>query len=260
MTENTSSEITEYDLHAYVDGQLSDARHEEVERYLQENPEQAKLVQSWAEQNAALQDLYRPVQLDGDPELVSKAARTRGRFLKTVIQMAAAIVIFMAGGALGSYITLNAGDHENTPQYVQSLSEASRAGFAIYASEVRHPVEVNADQEEHLVTWLGKRLGMKFKAPKLQKEGFNLIGGRLVPFSGKPGALLMYENAAGERLTVLIGQQPSNTETGFRFVQEGDIRTFYWIDGEFGYALSGSIDRPLLQVLAREIYRQIDVT
>ncbi|MCF8468565.1 MAG: anti-sigma factor [Sneathiella sp.] len=260
MTENTISEITENDLHAYVDEQLSGVRREEVERYLQDNPEQAKLVQSWAEQNVALKDLYRPAQLDGDQELVRKVARGRTSTFKTVARIAAAILIFLAGGALGSYITLNVGVRENTPQYVQTLGEASRAGFAIYASEVRHPVEVNADQEEHLVTWLGKRLGTKFRAPKLQKEGFNLVGGRLVPFAGKPGALLMYENAAGERLTVLIGHQPSNAETGFRFVQEGDIRTFYWIDGKFGYALSGSIDRPLLQVLAREIYRQIDVT
>ncbi len=260
MTENNISEIMEHDLHAYVDGQLTAARREEVEKYLLENPEQAKLVQSWTEQNAALKNLYRPTQLSGDRELVREAARARSGFVKTVIQVAAAILIFMAGSVLGSYITLNLGDRENTPQYVQTLGEASRAGFAIYASEVRHPVEVNADQEEHLVTWLGKRLGTKFKAPKLQKEGFNLVGGRLVPFAGKPGALLMYENVAGERLTVLIGQQPSNVETGFRFVQEGNIRTFYWIDGEFGYALSGSIERPLLQVLAREIYRQIEVT
>lgn len=257
MKKKTHSDIQEEDLHAYVDGQLSKDRQMEVEEYLRENPEQAKVVQSWKSQNEALQSLYQPVPSADDLNLIRRTAKMTRPARFSAFQLAASFLILITGGILGSFLTLNLNIQHDTAQYVQSLDEASRTGFAVYASEVRHPVEVGADEEEHLVSWLGKRLGTKFVAPELKQYGFDLIGGRLVPFAGKPGAMLMYENSSGERLTVMIGQQQSNEKTGFRFAKAEDIRTFYWMDGELGYALSGAIDRPLLQALAHEIYRQI---
>lgn len=38
--------------------------------------------------------------------------------------------------------------------------------YAVYSPEKRHPVEVGADQEQHLVNWLSKRLGAILKAPQ----------------------------------------------------------------------------------------------
>src|SRR6202008_1834129 len=51
----------------------------------------------------------------------------------------------------------------------------------VYSPEVRHPVEVGADKEQHLVAWLSKRLGAQLRAPKLEALGYSLVGGRLLP-------------------------------------------------------------------------------
>ncbi len=52
--------------------------------------------------------------------------------------------------------------------------------------EVRHPVEVTAAQQDHLVQWLSKRVGRPLKVPVLAAEGYELVGGRLL--SGDGGA------------------------------------------------------------------------
>jgi anti-sigma factor RsiW len=140
---------------------------------------------------------------------------------------------------------------------IDTLPHEARNAYLIYASEVRHPVEVFADQEAHLASWLGKRLSINdLKVPNLQSLGFRLVGGRLLPVADKPGAMFMYENEAGQRITVLVGRNEENRETSFRFAAASGIETFYWIDGALGYAVTGDIPRDLLQRVAEECYRQ----
>lgn len=46
----------------------------------------------------------------------------------------------------------------------------AKSAYLIYASEVRHPVEVGAGEQQHLATWLGKRLGYPFAIPDLSRD------------------------------------------------------------------------------------------
>ena len=48
--------------------------------------------------------------------------------------------------------------------------EAALAHVA-YVPEVRHPVEVTAAEEKHLVAWLSKRLDAPLRAPSLVSPG-----------------------------------------------------------------------------------------
>jgi len=135
---------------------------------------------------------------------------------------------------------------------------AARAHL-VYAVEVRHPVDVDASQQEHLVAWLSKRLGTKLKAPALTAEGFELLGGRLLPGPDGPVAQFMYQEGAGRRLTLYVSSRAKGEgQTAFRFAQEGAVSVFYWIDGNWGYALSGEIDRPTLSRISTTVYRQLN--
>jgi anti-sigma factor RsiW len=40
--------------------------------------------------------------------------------------------------------------------------------------------------------------------------------------------------------------------------QERGISVFYWIDGKFGYALSGETDKAELLRVARAVYQQLN--
>jgi len=136
----------------------------------------------------------------------------------------------------------------------------------VYSPEVRHPVEVGAEQEAHLAAWLSKRLGGPLKPPHLESAGYALVGGRLLPGESAAGggavAQFMYQAANGQRLTLYVRNDASGArETAFRTAQEGGVRVFYWLDGRFGYALSGEsaafTSAELLRV-ATLVYRQLN--
>ncbi|WP_416796975.1 anti-sigma factor family protein [Ciceribacter azotifigens] len=254
--------IDEKDLHAYVDGQLDDARRSEVEAWLEAHPEDAAMVADWQAQNDDIRALFAGHARSDprDPELLltpqPKAARRLRRL--PFRQMAASLVLLGAGIAIGQAMPSLLERTPLLPQTVAALPQEARSAFLIYASDVRHPVEVGADEQEHLAAWLSKRLDYPFSIPDLSRFGYRLVGGRLVPVGGKAGAMLMYEDAGGERITVLAGRNDANRATSFRYATEGTIETFYWIDGPVGYALSGEISRERLREIAEECYRQFE--
>jgi len=135
---------------------------------------------------------------------------------------------------------------------------AARAHL-VYSPEVRHPVEVEAKEQDHLVKWLSKRLDLQLKVPILSTEGFELLGGRLLPGNDGPVAQFMYQDATGKRLTLYVTRPHKGDEiTAFRFAQEGRVSVFYWIDRDCGYALSGELDKPQLSRVATLVYRQLE--
>lgn len=141
-----------------------------------------------------------------------------------------------------------------------------RAAYAhaVYSPEVRHPVEVGADQEQHLVAWLSKRLGAPLQAPKLEEVGYSLVGGRLLPgeSSGAPSpvAQFMYQCKQGTRVTLYVRTDAvGNRETAFRYSTEGNVKVFYWIDRKLGYALSSAdIGKDDLLKVANVVYKQLN--
>lgn len=259
---DTRKPVGESDLHAFVDGLLDPNRRAEVEAWLADHPEDAARVTDWQAQNTGIHALFangceaRP----DDMRLFVSRSTLPARFPGSrLLQAAAALALFVSGIAVGQFAPPflrqdeRGGDIETV---AIDLPQQSRSAFLIYASEVRHPVEVGADEQAHLATWLGKRLDLPFHIPDLTALDLELIGGRLVPVSGKPGALLMYEDAAGRRITVMIGRNDENRSTSFRYASDGGIETFYWIDGPVGYAVSGEVPRERLQQIADECYRQ----
>jgi anti-sigma factor RsiW len=142
------------------------------------------------------------------------------------------------------------------------IAREATLAHAAYVPEVRHPVEVGASEEKHLVAWLSKRLATPLKAPSLAGAGYQLLGGRLLPptraSDPAPMALLMYENTQGRRLSLLIKRESGNTETAFRYADDNGTRVFYWIDGPLGYALAGDLPKEELQQVARLVYQQLN--
>jgi anti-sigma factor RsiW len=145
---------------------------------------------------------------------------------------------------------------------VNEFARQALVAYAVYSPEVRHPVEVEAAQQEHLVQWLSKRLNRPLKVPNLSELGFELVGGRLLPGEKGARAQFMYQGAGGERITLYVGAldekgQPPGGETAFRFTSEGQVASFYWVDQGFGYALAGKLPRPKLLVLAESVFKQL---
>jgi anti-sigma factor RsiW len=265
-------EVTENSLHAYVDGAVSAEERNAVEAYLAANPEAAARVRAYLAQNAALHQLYDrvlsephrlSVAVPNEPasrasSVPSKPAANAPRFWLRAGGWAALLVCGVVIGFIArGYLESPAGLAQRG-----GIARQAVLAHAAYRPEVRHPVEVGAQEEQHLVAWLSKRLNLPLRAPSLLGAGYQLLGGRLLPAAGElgdaPVALLMYENAQGRRLSLLLRHEKTSGDTAFRFAQHGDTRVFYWIDGPIGCALAGDISKEELARIAHLVYEQLN--
>jgi anti-sigma factor RsiW len=252
-----SAPVGNEDLVAYADGRLDPPRAAEVEAWLTEHPEEARQVEDWRRQTALLKAALDPVAEEPVPAALTEALerrRPRPAFWAVASAAAAAIVAFPLGLALGWYLTAS----QMMVDQGERLAETGLSTYRVYTAEVRHPVEVWADEEQHLVNWLTKRLGVTVKAPDLSKNGLKLVGGRLLVEGGAPLALLMYEDNSGRRFTLLVEHIVDGRQTAFRYVEKNDAGAFYWIEGETGYALTGPADRTALLQVAETVYEQLN--
>jgi anti-sigma factor RsiW len=266
---------TDDELHAWIDGQLAAGRHGAVEQAIANDPAVAAKIAAWHAQRDALRRLHG--QLLGEPvppALAGALDRHRPRQAQRVSWlrrggMAACLLVAFAAGWLGSaqWSRGPAGAHgaqwAKAPAMREFVHDASVA-HAVYAPEKRHPVEVAAAEQQHLVQWLSKRLDRPLKVPDLSTRGYALVGGRLLPGESGARAQFMFENAAGERVTLYIGTLDAQAagaaaarETAFRFASEGPVPSFYWVDQGFGYALAGKLPREVLLQLATLAYRDL---
>ena len=247
-------DITETDLHAYVDGELERSRRSEVEAHVAAEPDDAARLAAYARLNDALRARYEEVL---DEPVPPRLMRPPARLGSRVLRYAAAVGWLALGGIAGWQLHgLQVRDDRAGPP-----AWARRAAVAhiVYSPEVRHPVEVGADQEDHLVAWLSKRLGTPLRIPKLNGIGYGLVGGRLLPGERGPAAQFMYQDAQGQRLTLYVrANREQSRETAFRFAQDGPVRMFYWVDRGLGFALSAELDREELLKVANALYQQLN--
>ncbi|HEY4351915.1 MAG TPA: anti-sigma factor [Paraburkholderia sp.] len=231
-------------LSAFVDNELSENETAAVQEHLERDEQAAAQVAAWRAQKAALRALCGATTRD-DTQFVVLRSRSSW-WQRTAI--AACWLVAGAGLALalGPLVPrLIGGD-------TMSFARRADIAYAVYTPERRHPVEVAAAEEEHLITWLSKRLNRQLSVPSLQEYGYSLVGGRLLPGEAGPAAQFMYENQTGGRLTLYVTSVPKD-ETAFRLFRDGNRRTFYWVNDGMGYALSGPIAEGKLRSIAIDV-------
>lgn len=247
--------VTEAELHAHLDGQLSPERDREVRDWLAQRPAEAQRINAYRGQQERLRALLGPTLHEPLPPHLEAAAMPPRR-PRWALRTAAAVLLTLLGGAAGWQLHGWQRDRHDTPEL--RLAERAAVAHVVYAPDRRRPVEVDGEHEEQLVTWLSKRMGTAVRAPHLQPQGYTLEGGRLLPGERAPVAQFMYVDANGSRLTLYVSNEPTAPAgTGFQFARHGAVNVFYWVDGSFGYALTSTAERPELAELAGEVHRQL---
>lgn len=260
--QNKPLEITDADLHAFVDGQLDTARYNAIWNALQADQTLLKRVQQYRSINHGLTVLSQAIDTSPTPDWLLQSALGRNRDRKTypwaaIFVLTSGVLGFLFGNTLPAHFAKSKQGFDLATQ----LAQPAAIAHAIYTPEIKHPVEVTADQEAHLVAWLSKRLQSDIKAPQLGQLGYDLVGGRLLPATQRGAAQFMYENRQGERLTLYIRQGVwQNPESVFRYTDSDNVRTLYWIDGSMGYALSGQVSKQTLLRLGEAVYSQLTAT
>lgn len=221
-----------------IDTALAPDRKSQVEAYLNDTPEAAPRVEA---DMAIARDLRRAFAglVSDQPIATLPVAEPRKHVL--LAWAASVVMALMIGGATGWVLRPDA-----APQPMSGLVAEAFAAHRTFVVEVAHPVEVGADNKDHLATWLTNRLGRPFAIPDLRVAGLSLVGGRLLPSPSEPATQLMYEDGSGQRLTLYL-RRDSEGDPSFRFAETATEQAFYWSDTEFTYALTGAL--PLARFL-----------
>ena len=258
-------DFSDTDLSAWLDGALEPERRTKVDAWLREQPGAAARVRLWAADRDALRARLDPVLGEPVPALLEQAvlqARAQPRWA----QAAVVAGLLVAGALVGA-----GGMWQWQGQRIAGALAAAQAGtpagwvqraalaHSVYVPEPRHPIEVKA-QEEHLARWLTRRIDIPVKLFDLRDEGFELMGGRLLPDAGGKSAQLMYESVDAatpkQRVTVYLRKPDSSAPTAFSYRQQGELGEFYWVEAGAGYALVGALPKERLLALAQAIYKQ----
>jgi anti-sigma factor RsiW len=127
----------------------------------------------------------------------------------------------------------------------------------IAASVERHkstlPVDVASSDPVRVEDFMRTHLGRTLAVPRLQRAGFDLLGGRVVDVTGHTAVQLRYLGALGHRVSVLALPDPDGTLA--RSVVDVDNNApgqavHLWADGDAVYTVTGDVDDGVLQALA----------
>jgi anti-sigma factor RsiW len=277
---NYKTPVSEDELHSLLDGELPAAKRDATVARLENDDQAAATLQAWRLQRDALRALHSEVIAEPIPPALLRAALQFETAQRQVSQwwrlggMAAGVVLSFGMGWLanGQLTRMHAGSAATVAraQTGREFARQASVAHAVFSPEVRHPVEVAAAQQDHLVQWLSKRLGRPLKVPNLAQQGYELVGGRLLPGDEGARAQFMFQNPGGERVTLYVGSingkpatdgkpgtELSQKETAFSFSSDGPVPGFYWVDQGFGYALAGKLPRETLMKLAEAVYQQL---
>lgn len=251
-------------LMAYVDGQIDPARRAAVDRYLEQEAQTGAGAASLANevaalqlQNQALRDALAPLLDEPVPSrLLLRPAAPARHWVR-----AAAVALWLGVGAVAGSLATRGLQGDTSTVVAQNegmmhFVHQAELAYAVYTPDARRPVEVRDGSD--LTTWLSRRLQRPIVAPDALPAGLVLMGGRLLPgMPGKPAAQLMYQDAQGHRVTVYLRAMAKPTaETAFRIVESKGATTFYWVDRDWGYALTGDLPRARLLDAARMLYQR----
>jgi anti-sigma factor RsiW len=237
-------------LGAYVDGELREAERAQVAARLPDDEQARVCVSAWRAQKAALQALCGPADQEPTSFIVLRPRHAwPRRFALAACWLLTAACVGGLSASLASHVAPTASP--------SAFAHRADIAYAVYTPEARHPVEVAATDEAHMIAWLSKRLDRHLFAPSLEEYGYTLVGGRLLPGDeASPAAQFMYQNQAGTRLTLYV-TRASSDESTVRVLRSGERRTLYWVAQRTAYALSGTIPEPKLRAIAVDVCSEL---
>jgi anti-sigma factor RsiW len=251
-----SPPIGEDDLHAYVDGQLPAERRQMVEDHLRDNPDAAQSVAAFQAQREAIKAAFASPGADKLPPELSLAhiIAHRGRRSRTPWLVAASVLLSLGIGVGAGWFLHGMAVDGETQQAIALLGRQALSSHVVYAVDVRHPVEVPGSEAPHLQQWLSNRLKRVVVAPDLAALGYHLVGGRLLATEhGGAAALLMYDDANRNRISVLLRPMTPDLRAPGETIQRDGVNGLAWIANGLGIAVVAALPESDLTPLAAQI-------
>ena len=185
----------------------------------------------------------------GGREMAARpVSRLRRRVWLPAVAAAAAVVGFFAGGGeVGRLMPFgDSGAGASVAHVVAEIADY----HGVFAKERDHLVEVAADRQAHLETWLGERVKLAFQVPDLREYGLEFKGGRQLAVDRQPVAQLMYTDKTGAPVALCIALTEMNAVTSVQESTDGDLRLFGQGTGHHVLVVVGPRENTHLRAIA----------
>lgn len=169
--------------------------------------------------------------------------------------IAAAVVgALMIGGAGGLYFGGVATQQETSTvaAWIADIADY----HAVYAAQVRHLVEVPAEEADHIETWLTATLGADVVIPELAEQGLTFEGARLLVAAGRPVAQLLYTDSDGA-VVALCQIQADTPQEAARQDAIGGFDLVSWGAGDANFVIVADEGRPDLRDIVEAASGQV---
>lgn len=260
--------FNDVDLHAYVDDQIGPDRRSSIDAYLRTAPREAARVEMWRRQNEALRAVFagsavepvplwltvgqiasnrdRPIPLDkpaavrlqrvagGARKGDDSARRAQSYWTFAATAFACGLALASVGSHAPAWIGWNASAAKSEP--MRGFLRRAQEAHETFGIDPDHPVDVVDSPPGALRSWLERRVLFAVRIPDLHDEGWTLQGGRLAPNDVGSGALLVYSNGGGDRLSLFSGKVTENDSEGEAPAQSAS-GVLGWTEGKVGFAL-----------------------
>jgi anti-sigma factor RsiW len=213
------SVFTDEQIQDYIDGRLNERDRAAVAAYLLAHPRVAAEVEAVRRQSEALQALGHEILDEPVPEHLRRILRqppahsaagprpeTRRathrpiRRMPSFLDIAAGILLFCAGGAIGWFAH---GAVRPLPSLADMLLADMSHAYAFYVSP-DYPVTFPPHRAEEFVTWIGRSFEREVQPPDLAKLGYSYRGGRLIPSAGTRIGLFQFARGQNAKLAVFF--------------------------------------------------------
>lgn len=260
------SVFTDRQLQDYVDGRLRERDRAAVAAYLLAHPHVAAEVEAVRRQSEALRALGHEILDEPLPERLrevlrrpqpSSSARPRPaakptaprrafRFLET----AAAILLLVAGGALGWFAH---GVLRPAPNPADTLLAQIANAYALYGAR-DYPVVFPPERAEEFVTWIGRSFEREVPPPNLAELGYRYRGGRLLPNAGAYIGLFHFEHPQKARLAVFFWPNADAARVVPSLPDRNGIAARFWNTDGLSFAVIGDRANRDLQAAADSVF------
>jgi anti-sigma factor RsiW len=250
---NPNETVSEADLHAYIDEQLTPARRIVVEDYLSRNPELAARVMADLrgrdELRLAMAERTPVIKL-ATQDAASRLERglVRGMYFAK-FRRAAAVAVFVGMGWLAHVEFTSVGNWPTAsasamPAYVGEATRAHRTAL-LRASMHSQPVQPNYDRDEI-------RSMTSINMPDLP-QGWAVLDVQIFPASSGP-AVEMAIKAESLGTLSLFAVRPGRFNVMPATVTSGnEVTAAYWQTGDVAYALVGTAESKALNEAAARL-------
>jgi anti-sigma factor RsiW len=239
-------DVSENEVHAFIDGALDDDRARIVAARVAADPALADRVANFRADMAMLKQVYGP--LSGRPlprEWLTLTQNSRPAAASSWRMAAAIAAVLLAALALApfAYRALQP----------SSSGEIVAAALAARQSRAETAMPVTDTGAARYDSMLSAAVSERVKVPDLEKMGYRLTAIQLYP--GAPGgsaAELLYRDRANRLFTLYLRR--SDGTARFDQFERAGLRVCIWQDDQLGMVMAGNVTTASMQRLASLAY------